>query len=389
MIRSHRIALDPNNAQATYFRRACGVARFAYNWALSEWEKEYEAGGKPSWTALARRLNAIKRTEFPWMMEVTSYAQNCAVINLGGAYEKFFKKRSRHPKFKKKGVNDRFEIHPKDSPIRGRKVRIPVLGWVRMRQEVRFQGKIKSCVVSQQGGRWFLSVAVDTQDQPAASENQAAVGVDLGISALATLSNGEKIPGPKPHRALSLRLRRLNKSYARKVKGSRNRDKARRKLSRLHARIGNIRKDALHKLTHRLTRDFGVIGIENLNVAGMVRNRSLARSVSDMGFFEFKRQLTYKAKWRGVRVMEVGRFFPSSKICSACGLVIESLPLSVRSWICPCGAEHDRDVNAAINILAAGLAVSARGEESAGGTRKGAVKLASVKQESTHERKDV
>ena len=184
------------------------------------------------------------------------------------------------------------------------------------------------------------------------------------------------------------RLRRLNKSLHRKVKGSKNRDKAKRKLSRLHARIGNIRRDALHQLTHRLTRDVGIVAIEDLNVAGMVKNRRLARSISDASFSEFRRQVTYKAEWRGIRLIAIDRFFPSSKLCSACGCVAESLPLNIRSWRCPCGAEHDRDTNAAINILAAGLAVeTACGEESSGRTCKGATKLASVKQESTRNRK--
>jgi putative transposase len=389
MNRAHLIALDPNNKQATYLRRACGTARFAYNWALSEWKSEYAAGRKPNWLAIARKLNAIKRTEFPWMLDVTSGAAAYGVVNLGTAFQRFFRKHSAYPKHKKKGVRDRFQVDPDQVKIKGCRVKIPKLGWVKTLQPSRFEGSIKVAVISNSGGRWFISVSFRNPPQPSRNENQAAVGVDLGITALATLSNGEKILGPQPHRALSLRLRRLNKSLFRKKRGSRNRDKTKRKLSRLHARIGNIRRNALHQLTHRLTRDFGVIGIENLNVAGMVRNRSLARSISDMGFFEFKRQLTYKAKWRGAQVLVADRFFPSSKTCSACGLVVDSLPLSIRSWACPCGAEHDRDINAAINILAAGLAVSACGDSSSGLGSASKVKLPSMKQESTHERKDV
>lgn len=383
MLRAHLIALDPNNVQATFFRRACGTARFAYNWALAEWQRQYDAGEKPNWPALARKLNAIKRVEFPWMLEVTSNAPAYAVQNLGEAFSRFFKKKSAFPKFKKKGVRDSFQIHTKDTRIEGDRIRVPGLGWVRMRQTIRFTGAVKRLAISCRGGRWFVSLTAETQDPIPQSESQAAVGVDLGISALATLSTGEIILGPRPHRALNLRLRRLNKSLHRKVKGSRNRAKARRQLSRLHARIGNIRRESLHQLTHRLTRDFGVIAIEDLNVAGMVRNRRLARSISDMGFHEFKRQLLYKAAWRGARVLVAGRFFPSSKTCSACGLVQESLPLSVRAWACPCGAEHDRDVNAAKNILAAGLAVSACGDSGSGGGPVDTVKLPSVKQESS------
>jgi putative transposase len=388
MIRAHRIALDPNKVQVTYFRKACGTARFAYNWALAEWNKEREAGGKPDWMALARKLNAIKRTEFPWMLEVGATAASCPIRHLGRAFQSFFRKTRKYPQFKKKGERDRFHLPAAVTVFDGAKVRISVLGWVKMQEELRFSGKVYSTVISYEGGRWFLSVNIDSCEPIPQSENQAGVGVDLGITALATLSNGEKVEGPKPHRALTLRLRRMNKSLSRKVKGSSNREKAKRKLSRLHARIGNIRKDALHQLTHRLTRDFGVIGIENLNVAGIVRNKRAARSISDMGFYEFKRQLKYKAAWRGVRVVEVDRFYPSSKTCSACGLVAESLPLSIRSWTCPCGAEHDRDINAAINILAAGMAVSACGDSGAGQDRKALVKLPSMKQEPTRKRKD-
>lgn len=184
------------------------------------------------------------------------------------------------------------------------------------------------------------------------------VGVDLGVSALATLSTGEPpIPGPKPHKALLNRLRRLSRSLSRKQKGSANRRKAKARLARLHARIANIRSDALHKLTSDLTRRFRTIIIEDLNVKDMVRNRHLARAVSDMGFFEFRRQLEYKAAMRGGQVVVADRFFASSKTCSACGHRLESLPLSACKWQCPaCGTSHDRDVNAAINLLRYGLA---------------------------------
>jgi putative transposase len=236
MLISQRIALAPNNVQATYFRRACGTARFAYNWALAEWKREYEAGGRPKWPALSRKLTAIKRAEFPWMLEVTSYAASYAVANLGEAYWRFFKKGNGFPQFKKKGVCDSFQIHPNEVSICKGKVVIPKLGGVRMCQAPRWDGKLKSATISLRGGRWFLSVTIETSHSIPQSENQAAVGVDLGVSALATLSTGEKVAGPKPHRALTLRLRRLNKSLHRKVKGSRNRDKAKKKLSRLHAR---------------------------------------------------------------------------------------------------------------------------------------------------------
>jgi putative transposase len=213
-----------------------------------------------------------------------------------------------------------------------------------------------------------------------------AVGVDLGVSALATLSTGEKVAGPKPHKALLGRLRRLSRSLSRKAKGSANRKKAKAKLARLHARIANIRQDALHKLTSDLTRRFHTIVIEDLNVRGMMANRHLARSIADMGFFEFRRQLEYKARMRGGVVKVADRFYASSKTCSACGSVQEKLPLSIRQWTCPeCGVVHDRDVNAAINLknMAVSSTVSACGEEGSGPARKRQAKPASVKQEAS------
>lgn len=394
MIIAHKIALDPSNAQATYFARACGVARFAYNWALAEWQRQYEAWKadnsrpKPSQAALRRQLNAIKREQFPWMLEVTKCAPQMAIMQLGEAFKNFFAGRAKHPKFRKKGVHDRFTLTNDQFSIDGSRIRIPNLGWVRMRETLRFTGKILSATISRVADRWFVSITVDTEDPPKRkAENQGIVGVDLGVSALATLSTGEPpIPGTKPHKALLDRLRRLSRSLSRKQKGSRNRQKAKAKLARLHARIANIRQDALHKLTTDLTRRFHTIGIEDLNVRGMVRNRHLARSIADMGFFEFRRQLEYKAAMRGGVVVVADRWFASSKTCSACGSVQEAMPLSVRQWICPdCGTRHDRDLNAAINLknMAVSSTVTACGEEGAGRARKSAVKPASVKQEAS------
>lgn len=216
------------------------------------------------------------------------------------------------------------------------------------------------------------------------AENQGAVGVDLGVSALATLSTGEMTPGPKAHKALLDRLRKLSRSLSRKVKGSSNRSKTKSKLAKLHARIAAIRTDAMHKLTTDLTRRFHTIGIEDLNVRGMMANRHLARSIADMSFFEFRRQLEYKAAMRGGVVKVADRFYASSKTCSACGHKLDALPLSVRGWTCPaCGTAHDRDVNAAINLkhMAVSSTVSACGEEGSGPTRKRRAKPASLKQE--------
>jgi len=394
MLIAHKIALDPNNVQATYFARAVGTARFAYNWALAEWQRQYEACKtdtalpKPSQMALRRQLNGIKGEQFPWMLEVTKNAPQMAIIQLGAAFKNFFAGRTKYPKFRKKGLHDRFSLTNDQFSIDGSRIRIPHLGWVRMRETLRFTGKIMSATVSRVADKWFVSITVDTPDDShlPKAENQGAVGVDLGVSALATLSTGEIVTGPKAHKALLSRLRRLSRGLSRKVKGSENRKQAKLKLARLHARIGNVRSDGLHQLTTELTRRFHTIGIEHLNVRGMVKNRHLSRAVSDMGFFEFRRQLDYKAAQRGGMIVVADRWYPSSKTCSACGHRLETLSLSVRDWTCPeCGSVHDRDVNAAINLrnLAVSSTVSACGEEGSGLGRKLKAKPASVKQESS------
>lgn len=404
MLTSHRIALDPNNEQATYFRRASGTARFAWNWALSEWKRQYAARKldptlpAPSETALRRQLNAIKADQFPWMTEVTKNAPQQAIKNVGAAFKRFFAKQGKYPRMKKKGVaRDSFRAdggtdrdHPNAVAVDGKRVKLPIIGWVRMREAARFSGTIKSAVVSRTADRWFVSLTIETPDiVPAHRETQAAVGVDLGVSRLATLSrplpnSSGEVEGPKALRSNLKRLKRLSRSLSRKVKGSANRRRAREKIARLHARISNIRKDGLHKLTTSLVRGFAVIGIEDLNVRGMMANDRLARSIADMGFHEFRRQLGYKAAALGCRVVVASRWFASSKTCADCGGIVDALPLSIREWDCAaCGAHLDRDFNAARNLerMAVSSTVSACGEEGSGPGRKTGTKPASMKQE--------
>ena len=368
MLRSHRIRLDPTPSQATYFAKGCGVARFSYNWGLARWQAQYEAHLKdpslplPNEAALRRELNAIKRTEFPWRMEVTKCAPQEAIRALGVAYKNWFQSLSgkrkgpklKAPTFKRKGQRDSFQIHGNVIAVHGCRIRIPLLGWVRMREPLRFNGAIKTATVSRQAHTWHIALTVETDDLPARSESQAAVGVDVGLHHLAVFSDERPpIEGPKALGLLLQRLRRLSRAHSRKVKGSANRKKSAQRLARLHWRITNLRNNALHQLTHRLTRDYGWIAIEDLNVKGMMSNHRLARHLADASFGEFKRQLLYKGAQRGVQVVEVDRWYPSSKTCSACGHLYRELKLSERSWTCEgCGAAHDRDKNAARNILA-------------------------------------
>lgn len=374
VIRGHIIRLDPTDKQATYFAKACGVARLAYNWALAEWQNQYQADkayrddclakgieidiaklNKPSQGSLRKQLNAIKRTQFPFMLEVTKCSPQLAIMQLGDAFKRFFKGEAKYPQFRKKGVNDRFSLSNDQFKIDHKRIKIPNLGWVKMRENLRHTGKILSAKVFKRGENWFVSIAVEleavTNHLPKTGK---AVGIDLGITDLAVLSDGTKIGAPKPLKQQLQKLKRLSKQLSRKQKGSNNRAKAKTKLSRLHAKISNIRQDFSHKLTTQLVKGYDVICIENLNVKGMVQNRKLSRAISDLGFYEFKRQLIYKANQWGKVVKEVDRFYPSSKTCSNCDFVMAKadLTLNVRNWQCPsCHKQHDRDVNASINIL--------------------------------------
>ena len=391
MLIAHRIALHPNNVQATYLARAAGVARFAYNWALSEWRRQYVAHQAdpelptPSQFSLRRQLNAIKREQFPWMMNVTKCAPQMAIIQLGEAFKNFFAHRARYPKFRRKGVDNRFTLTNDEFRVDGKRFYIPKLGWVRMREALRFTGRIVSATVSRRADRWHVSITVDATDASLSpAENQGVVGIDLGVSVLATLSTGEQWLGPKPLRSLLDRLRQLARSLSRKVKGSRNRDRVKRRLARLHARIANMRRDGLHKLTTSVTRRFHTIGIEDLNVKGMLANRHLSRAIADMGFHELRRQLSYKAAWRGGHVVVVDRWYPSSKTCSCCGYRLKELALGTRSWTCPgCGVHHDRDINAAVNLknMAMSSIATACGGNGSGPMREHGTKPVPAKQE--------
>jgi len=376
MILAHRIRLDPNKVQATYLARAAGTARFAYNWALAEWGRQFEACKlnpalpKPNEAALRRQLNAIKRTQFPWMLEVTKNAPQLAIMQLGRAFQNFFEKRARYPRFRRKGANDRFTLSNDLIKVNGNRIRIPKLGWLRMRESLRYTGRIVSATVSRMADHWYASINIDTSNvQLPPAENQGAVGIDFGVTHQATLSTGEKVAGPKALKTLLDRLRRLSRALSRKVKGSCNRKKAKAKLARLHARIANVRANGLHQLSASITRSFHTIGIEDLHVKGMLGNRCLSRAIADMGFAELRRQLVYKAQRRGGKVIVIDRWYPSSKTCSCCGYKLDVLSLDVRQWTCPgCATHQDRDVNAAINLrnMAVSSTVSACGGEGAG-----------------------
>jgi len=355
---AHKIRLYPNNRQATYFKQACGVRRFSYNWALAESLRLHNEGEKTSGYDLCKRLNAVKHDQFPWMTDVTKWAPQKGVYDAWDALISWWKGRTRRPRFHKKGKQrDRFYLGINAFSVKGRKIRIPKIGYVKMAQELRFPGKLKHAVVSRDGDHWYASVSVeidDTWNYKHQCKSEGAVGIDVGIKSLAVISNEggtQTVHNPRFFVSRQRKLRRLQKALSRKKKGSNRRAKAKLAVTVAYRKIRNTRSDFIHKLTSVVVRENRFIGIEDLNVKGMVKNRKLAKHVSDASFGEIRRQLTYKASLAGAEVVLADRFFPSSKLCSTCGYKLDELSLGTREWRCPqCKSLHDRDVNAAMNL---------------------------------------
>jgi putative transposase len=355
---AHKIRIYPSQEAEVYLRRSCGIARFAWNWALGRWRTKFAHGERGmSGFSLVKEFNSVKKTEFPWASEVSKWAPQKAIQNLGDAFGRFFKKTSRYPRFKKKRRSrDSFYLGFDAFKVSGKYLKLPKLPCpIKMAQAIRFDGEVKFVVISRDScGDWFASFSIllpDSYAYPHLCESQATVGVDVGISTLVTLSNGTKIDNPRSLRSKERKLRRLSKALSRKQRGSRNREKARIRLAGVHRKVTRIRQGALHRVTSRLVKSFRVIGIEDLNVRGMLRNHRIAKSLQDAAFREFRRQVEYKAPLAGSNVAVAARFYPSSKLCSDCGYRLTELSLKIRVWGCPaCGAVQDRDVNAARNL---------------------------------------
>jgi IS605 OrfB family transposase len=357
MIKAHKIRLHPTQKQADYLAKAAGTARFVWNWALAEWNRQYEAGGKPTALKLKKQFNEIRREQFPWTWEVTKNASDQPFLDLGKAFRAFFEGHARRPKFKSKKrskpsfylANDQFELGD-------HRMWIPKLGWVNIAENLRFVGKVTGARITKTASWWFVSIQVEIPDAVLANK-PAAVGIDVGLNRLATLSTGEGIENQAFLKTALSKLRRANKRLHRRKLGSHNREKARRQVARLHYRITCLRGDVLHKLTTQLASCYGIIGIEDLNLKGLLKNRKLARSFSDAALGKLLSFLTNKVEQRGGQVIKVGRFFASSKACHCCGWKWESMELSDRVFLCQnpkCAYyqfEQDRDYNASLNIL--------------------------------------
>ncbi|GGO65330.1 transposase [Nonomuraea cavernae] len=362
--RAYKYRFYPTAEQAAELARTFGCVRLVYNKALEERTRAYRLEGRGvSYAQSSAALTAWKRTEeLGFLAEVSCVPLQQALRHLQAAFAGFFAKRAGYPVFKSR-KKSRLSAEYTRSAFRWRDGRLTLakmdepldIVWSRPLPE---GARPSTVTVSRDAaGRWFVSILVEEQITPLPRVEQV-VGVDAGITALVTLSTGEKIVNPRHERADRRRLARAQRALARKEKGSASRVKARLRVARVYARIADRRRDHLHKVTTRLVRENQVIAVEDLTVRNMVKNHRLARAISDASWRELRGMLEYKSRWYGRRLVVVDRWFPSSRLCSACGAVTAMMPLHVRTWVCACGASHDRDVNAASNILAAGLAES-------------------------------
>src|SRR5438876_6072176 len=357
MIKAHKIRLHPTEEQKVYFAKAAGTTRFVWNWALAEWNRQDEAGEKPTAFKLKKQFNEIRREQFPWTWEVTKNASDQPFLDLGKAFTAFFEGKQGHPTFKsKKGSKTSFYLANDQFELGDHRIWIPKLGWVNMAEHLRLQGKVTGARLTRTADWWFVSIQVEMPDEKP-DPCPSAVGIDVGLNRLATLSTSEGFENQAFLKTALKQLRQANKRLHRRVKGSKNREQARRQVARLHYRITCLRDDVLHKLTTRLASCYGIIGIEDLNLKGLLKNRRLSRAFSDAALGKLMNLLDTKVQQRGGQIIIVGRFFPSSKTCHACRWKWEDMQLSDRIFICQnlkCAYHHfeqDRDHNASLNIL--------------------------------------
>ena len=392
---SRKIALIANNKQKTHFRKAMGCARFAYNWGLAEWQRRYKAGEKVSYHELKKEFNAIKREQFPFVLEVTKYAVQQPFRNLQKAFDKFFadlkKGMVSYPQFKCKKDNfgsfyiggDQVKLSdinlnsknlknlPHNQNLKYQYLKVPNLGWVKMSERLKEDYKIYSVVISQKGDKFYASFNMEVTEgqydelhstKVSPIEN-TAVGIDLGVKSALVLSEGIAIDNPRHQDKYLQKVKTISRQLSKRshaktkqerlsgVKKSANYKKLSLRLNKAQSKIANVRQDFIHKVSSVLTSHYRYIMLEDLNVKGMVRNRRLARVISDVAFGEIGRCLSYKAQYRGSFIAKADRFYPSSKTCSVCGHIKQELKLGERIYSCSeCGAKIDRDYNASLNL---------------------------------------
>lgn len=363
MYQSLKARIYPTDAQAEKLSQFFGCARWWWNRALHETTTTYAETGKGlSREGLNALLPQLKR-EFPWLGECHSQVLQSVTLNLTKAFINFFEKRAKYPNFKSKHGKQSIQ-YPQATKFVDNLIYLPKLGWVKIKLHRPLDGEVKTVTISKNpSGQYFAAILTEKEgENPKPSSTGQAIGIDLGVTDFCITSTGSKYPNPRHIKKHERNLKRKQRKLSRKQKGSNSRNKARKLVARVHQRISNSRQDFLHKLSHKLVSENQVIVVEDLAVNNMVRNHSLAKAISDCGWSSFVGMLNYKCERSGKILVKVDRFFPSSLTCSNCYHRVSSLPLDVRQWTCPsCGTKHDRDVNAAQNLLAEGLRLLALG----------------------------
>lgn len=365
MLKAFKYRIYPNKEQKIFLSKHFGACRFLYNWGLNTKIKHYEATKKSlSWVDLANKLPKLKQ-EYEWLSEIGSQSLQQVMRNLDTAFKHFFRSKKGFPKFKSKKDNHQsFQIPTNNGnnyKIKDNKLFIPKLkSGIKIIQHRPFEGKTKTATISKNpSNQYFISILVETLEepkQPKKVKEQTTIGIDLGLKDFLITSNGDKVSNPKYFKKSEHKLAKVQKQHSRKQKDSSNKNKSRLKVARVHNKIVNQRKDFLHKLSTKLIRENQTICIEDLSVKNMMKNRSLAKSIGDVGWGMFASMLMYKSEWYGVNIITIGRFDPSTKMCSSCGTINNTLTLADREWDCEsCGTHHDRDINAAMNIKNFGL----------------------------------
>ena len=361
-LRTQKIALNPNKKQSTQMSQHAGYARVAFNFGLSSLKVGLDQDEWRSHVDIKREFNAVKYDKFDWCKDLSQNASKNAIHNLGDAVTRWKKGQNKFPVYKNRSGKCSYQADNGEGTVEVHKKRInlPKIGWIRMREELRWTGEITKVVVSKHNDKWYASITVRRLDsntykhQPVLFDDRHPIGIDVGINTLATCSNGDIYDNPRPLKRYERKLARENRKFARQQKGSQHWHKQKKCLSAVYARIANIREDAHHQATIRIVRKASAIGIETLNISGMLKNPKIAKALSDSALGGFLSKLKYKADRRGIPVDEADRFFASSKNCSNCGHKKADLVLSQRTYHCSeCGFECDRDLNAAINLCPA------------------------------------
>lgn len=363
MLKAYKYWIYPNSEQRTQIAKTFGCCRFVYNQTLAYRKETYENEKKSiSKTDCNNYCNRELKKDYEWLKEVDKFALTNAIYNMDTAYQKFFREHAGYPKFKRKHDSHKsYTTNYTNGNIavdfeRG-KVKLPKLKEVKAKLHREFRGKIKSATVSKTpSGKYYVSILVEG-DHEVLPHTKQNIGLDLGIKDLCITSDGKKYKNSKIIKKYEWKLAKLQRQLAHKKKGSNNYCKKKKQIALCHEKIRNTRKDYLHKVSHEIISENQVIVSENLQIKNMVKNHHLAKAISDASWYELTRQLEYKAKWNGRKYIKIDTFYASSQLCSVCGYQnLDIKDLSVRTWICPkCGAEHDRDINAAKNILAEGL----------------------------------